>query len=151
MPKRLVVNPFPSWNRPSQSYSPYSSTYIDVKTGSPDPVGFATNQLLIHWRVLALRSMLGDRLGGISHCDGKVRSYKNPPKSGGCGISGKVPWQIALWGPRYANVLVSNIARIATVSKVEAQSWQNPPNLDNQFLHRWMSYSRACHFKMADF
>jgi hypothetical protein len=27
------------------------------------------------------------------------------------------------------------IARIATVGKVEAESWQNPLNLDNQFLH----------------
>jgi hypothetical protein len=27
------------------------------------------------------------------------------------------------------------IARIATVGKVEAKSWQNSPNLDNQFLH----------------
>jgi hypothetical protein len=30
------------------------------------------------------------------------------------------------------------IARIATVGKVEAESWHIPPNLDNQFLHRWM-------------
>jgi hypothetical protein len=33
------------------------------------------------------------------------------------------------------------IARIATVGEVEAESWQNPPNLDNQFLHRWIWYS----------
>jgi hypothetical protein len=25
---------------------------------------------------------------GISHCGGRVRSYKNPPKSPGCSISG---------------------------------------------------------------
>jgi hypothetical protein len=43
------------------------------------------------------------------------------------------------------------IARIATVSKVEAESWQNPLNLDNQFLHRWMWYSMDCRFKTADF
>jgi hypothetical protein len=30
------------------------------------------------------------------------------------------------------------IAQIATVGKVDAESWQNPPNLDNQFLHGWM-------------
>jgi hypothetical protein len=33
------------------------------------------------------------------------------------------------------------IARIATVGEVEAESWQNLPNLDNQFLHRWIWFS----------
>jgi hypothetical protein len=27
------------------------------------------------------------------------------------------------------------IAGIATVGEVEAESWQNPPNLDNHFFH----------------
>jgi hypothetical protein len=43
--------------------------------------------------------------------------------------------------------VVPTIARIATVGIVEAESWQNPPNLDNQFLHRWMWYSMDCRFK----
>jgi hypothetical protein len=43
------------------------------------------------------------------------------------------------------------IARIATVGKVVAESWQNPLNLGNQFLHRWMWYSTDCRFKTADF
>jgi hypothetical protein len=43
------------------------------------------------------------------------------------------------------------IARIATVGEVEAESRQNPPNLDTQFFHRWMWYSKDCRFKMADF
>jgi hypothetical protein len=42
------------------------------------------------------------------------------------------------------------IAQIAAVGKEEAESWQNPPNLDNQFLHRWMWYSMECCFKTAD-
>jgi hypothetical protein len=42
------------------------------------------------------------------------------------------------------------IARIATAGKVEAESWQNPPNLDNQFLHRSMWYSTDCRFKTAN-
>jgi hypothetical protein len=31
-----------------------------------------------------------------------------------------------------------NIARIATVGELEAESWQNPPDLENQFLHQRM-------------
>jgi hypothetical protein len=41
------------------------------------------------------------------------------------------------------------IPQIATVVKIEAESWQNPPNLDNQFLHRWMWYSAD--LKTVDF
>jgi hypothetical protein len=47
--------------------------------------------------------------------------------------------------------IAPTIARIATVGKVEAESWQNLPNLDNQFLHRWMWYSMDCSFKAPDF
>jgi hypothetical protein len=32
-------------------------------------------------------------------------------------------------------MVAKTIARIATVGEVEAESWNNPPNLDNQFLH----------------
>jgi hypothetical protein len=32
------------------------------------------------------------------------------------------------------------IARSATVGKLEAESWQNPPDLENQLLHLWMLY-----------
>jgi hypothetical protein len=35
------------------------------------------------------------------------------------------------------------IARSATVGKLEAESWQNPPDLENQLLHLWMLY-RYC-------
>jgi hypothetical protein len=48
-------------------------------------------------------------------------------------------------------MVAPTIARIATVGEVEAESWQNPPNLNNQFLHRWMWYSMDCRFKKADF
>jgi hypothetical protein len=50
-------------NRPSQSYGPYSSASIYVKSGSPDPADFATTRHLIHWRVLELRSMVGATVG----------------------------------------------------------------------------------------
>jgi hypothetical protein len=32
-------------------------------------------------------------------------------------------------------MITSTIAQIAIVGKVDAESWQNLPNLDNQFLH----------------
>jgi hypothetical protein len=45
--------------RPSQSYGPYSSASIDVKTGAPNPADFASTRPLIYWRVLAIRAMFG--------------------------------------------------------------------------------------------
>jgi hypothetical protein len=48
-------------------------------------------------------------------------------------------------------MVAPTIVRIATVREIEAESWQNPQNLDNQFLHRWMWYSMDCCFKTADF
>jgi hypothetical protein len=32
------------------------------------------------------------------------------------------------------------IARSATIGKLEAESWQNPPDLENQHLHLWMLF-----------
>jgi hypothetical protein len=43
------------------------------------------------------------------------------------------------------------IVGMATVVELEAESEQNPPDLENPFLHRWMSYSMDCRFKTADF
>jgi hypothetical protein len=43
----MVTKLFPFKNHPFQSYGPYSSASIDVKTGSPDPADFATTWLLI--------------------------------------------------------------------------------------------------------
>jgi hypothetical protein len=54
-------------------------------------------------------------------------------------------WAKSLGKSRYDShgmpMVAPTIARIATVSKIEAKSWQNPPNLDNQFFHRWRWYS----------
>jgi hypothetical protein len=71
---------------------------------------------------------------------------QNSSKSAGCGISGKS-------GCDGCDMPMVNptIVRIVTVGKVEAESWQNPPNLENQFLHRWMWYSMDCRFKTANF
>jgi hypothetical protein len=44
-----------------------------------------------------------------------------------------------------------NIARSATVSKLEAELWQNQPDLENQLLHLWMLYCTDCSFATGDF
>jgi hypothetical protein len=52
-------------NHTSQSYNPYSSTSIYVKSGSPDPADFAMTRHLIHWQVLALHAMVGLTIGKL--------------------------------------------------------------------------------------
>jgi hypothetical protein len=47
--------------------------------------------------------------------------------------------------------MVAPTMAIAIVGELEAESWQNPPDLDNQFLHRLMWYSTDCRFKTAGF
>jgi hypothetical protein len=36
-------------------------------------------------------------------------------------------------------------------SELDAESWQNPPDLENLFLHRWMRYFTDCSFEGGDF
>jgi hypothetical protein len=101
----MVANPFSHENRPSQSYGLDSSASINVKTGFPDPVDFVTTRLLIYWRVLAIRAMVGGPLpyrGRHSAICQWTRS-RVVVKFAGCGILGKVPWHTALWRPWYAN------------------------------------------------
>jgi hypothetical protein len=43
------------------------------------------------------------------------------------------------------------IARSATVGKLEAESWQNPPDLENELLHLWMLYCTDRSFATGDF
>jgi hypothetical protein len=84
---------------------------------------------------------------GISSCNGRVRSYKNLPA---------VAYRAKALGKSHGDgrdmpKVAPTITRIATVGKVEAESWQNPQNLDNQFSHRWMWYATHCRFKTTDF
>jgi hypothetical protein len=44
-----------------------------------------------------------------------------------------------------------DFARYAKVGEVDAESQQNPPDLENLFLHRRMRYCTDCSFEMADF
>jgi hypothetical protein len=43
------------------------------------------------------------------------------------------------------------IARSATVGKLKAELWQNPPDLENQLLHLWVLYCTDCSFATGDF
>jgi hypothetical protein len=54
-------------------------------------------------------------------------------------------WQLAIIGilPLSQRDVPRDFAQYATVGEVEAESLQNPPNLENQFLHRLMCYSRT--------
>jgi hypothetical protein len=74
---------------------------------------------------------------------GHIKISQNPPA---------VAYQAKSLGKSRCDVcdmptVVQTIARIATVGEVEAESWQNLPNLDNQFLHRLMWYSTDCRFQ----
>jgi hypothetical protein len=113
--------------RLSKSYSPYSSASIDVKTGSPYPVDFAMNRPLIHWRVLAIRSMFGQPLAypAVTVRSGRVKIRQNLPA---------VTYRARSLGKSHCNghdmpTVNPTIARIATIGKVDVESWQNPPNL----------------------
>jgi hypothetical protein len=44
-----------------------------------------------------------------------------------------------------------DFARYAKVGEVDAKSWQNLPDLENLFLHRWMRYCTDHSFEMANF
>jgi hypothetical protein len=61
------------------------------------------------------------------------------------------PFGISHCNARNMPKVAPTFVRIVTVGELQAKSWQNPPNLENQFLHRWMCYSMGCCFKMADF
>jgi hypothetical protein len=37
------------------------------------------------------------------------------------------------------------------INLLEAESWQKLPDLENQFLHRWMCYSTDCSFMTGNF
>jgi hypothetical protein len=43
------------------------------------------------------------------------------------------------------------IARSSTVGKLEAESWQNLPDLENQLLHLWMLDCTDRSFATGDF
>jgi hypothetical protein len=89
------------------------------------------------------RNRLGDRWQIADDTE------KNPPKSAGCGISRKAPWADR-W--HFAEVTARfAIARNATVGKVETESWQNPPDLENQLLHLWMLYCTDRSFATGEF
>jgi hypothetical protein len=48
-------------------------------------------------------------------------------------------------------IVVPTIVQMATVRELEVESYQNPPDLKNKFLHQWMCDSMECHFQTVDF
>jgi hypothetical protein len=72
---------FPIKNRPWQGLGPYSSASIDLKTGSPDPVDFAMDRPLIHWRVLEIRAMFGRPLAyrAVTAGSDPIKTRQNLP------------------------------------------------------------------------
>jgi hypothetical protein len=79
---------------------------------------------LIHWQVLAICAMFG-----------RLLAYRAVTARSGH-LSTKICrlWHIGqspLANLRNMPMGSPTIARIATVGKVEAESWQNPPNLGN--------------------
>jgi hypothetical protein len=122
---------------------------IDVKTGSLDTADFATTRHLIHWRFLALRAKVWATVGILWPAQKKTCqnllavAHWAKPLGPTVGISRMSQSNMPMVSP--------TIARSATVNKLDAQSNQNPPDLVNQFSHRWVWYSTDCCFKTAHF
>jgi hypothetical protein len=76
---------------------------------------------------------------------------KKTPKSAGYGIYLARPLDISRCDVHDMAMVGPTIARSATVGQLDAELLQNPPDLVNQFSHRWMCNSMDCGFKMADF
>jgi hypothetical protein len=97
-----------------QSYSPYSSQSIDVKTSSPDLADFAMTRPLIH-----LAQCLGDRWHrAVTAGSGCIKIRQNLPV---------VTYQAKSLGKsrcddRDMPMNAPTIVRIATVGKVEVES-----------------------------
>jgi hypothetical protein len=116
MPKIMVANPIPFKNRPPQTYSPYSSSSVDVKTGSSGPVDFATTRPLIHWRVLAIRAMFGQPLAYRAGT-GRIKIRQDP-----LAVAYLVKSLSKLHcDGRDMPMVAPTIAQIATVGEVEAK------------------------------
>jgi hypothetical protein len=125
------------------------STSIYVKTGFPDPVGFAITRHLIHWQMLALLAMVGATVGISRPSQLDMPTDLNPPKSA------KI---CRLWNIRQSHLayhsVTSTICQGSPQPLWECHSRQsrsqvivNPPDLEN---HQWMCDSMDCRFKTAN-
>jgi hypothetical protein len=75
---------FSFYNRPFQSYDPYSSASIDVKTGSPDPADFAKTRHLLPrlWHIA--QSPLAYCAEAAAICQGRTNNGANCQHSPSC-------------------------------------------------------------------
>jgi hypothetical protein len=110
-----------------------SSAPIDVKTGSLDLADFATIRHLTHWRFLALCATVWATVGISRTAQEKTCqnlpavAYRGKPLGPTVGISRTAQHNMPMVGP--------TIVLSAIVGKLDAESYQNPPDLVNQFSH----------------
>jgi hypothetical protein len=122
---------------------------IHVKTGSSDLADFATIRHLILWRFLALCATVWATVGIAQTAQKKICqnllavAYRGKPLGPTVGISQT--------SQRDMPTVSQAIARSSTVGKLEAESWQNLPDLENQLLHLWMLDCTDRSFATGDF
>jgi hypothetical protein len=113
----MVAKPFFLFkNRPSQSNRPYNSPSIYVKSGPPDLADFATTRHLIHWRFLALCTMIWATVG-ISQ-PAQKKTCQNLPAV----VYRAKPLVISRYDVRDTPMFSPTIAQSATVGKLDVES-----------------------------
>jgi hypothetical protein len=98
---------------------------------------------------LALCATVWATIGISRSAQKKIR--KNLPAVAYCGKPLGQTIGISRMSQRDLPTVSQTIVRSATVVKLEAESWQNPPDLENQLLHLWMLYSTDRSFATGDF
>jgi hypothetical protein len=93
---------------------------------------------LILWQFLALSATVWATVGISRTAQKKIR--QNLPAVAYRGEALGPTVGISRTSPRDMPTVGQTIARSATVGKLEAESWQNPPDRENQLLHLWMLY-----------
>jgi hypothetical protein len=103
---------------------------------------------LIRWRVLAICEIVGATVGVSLTSQRDMPIDEKPGRS-------KIRQNLPAVAYRAKSLGISRceghnmptdaqtIARIATIVELEANSFQNPPDLENRFLHRRMWYSTS--------
>jgi hypothetical protein len=98
---------------------------------------------------LALRATVWATVGISRTAQKKI--HQNLPAVAYSGKPFGLTVGISRTSQRDMTMVVQTIALSATVGKLEAKSWQNPPDLENQLLHLWMLCSTDRSFATSDF
>jgi hypothetical protein len=87
-------------------------------------------RLILHWRVLTIRAMVGATVGiSRSSQPGHSKIRQNLP----AGAYQAKFLSISRCDGRDMPTVAPTIEQIATVGEIDAKLWQNPPDLENQF------------------